>query len=446
MHTPRSLLLPATAAVALLLCAAPAGAAAPGGGWFPTQGFAAGGPSWDEPVPRAGIARDGTSAVAFRTRTGALLVATGTARGRFGAARVIDRTGAGDYSVAAAPGGAFLVAWEGRDGLHAAVRTQAGRRVVQRRYAGGPHSEINGVQVAADPQGGWVLAQRVFPHGTRRDRLYGVRALSLDAAGRPLGAAQDLGPGYFGVDARPTQALAVDRAGRAVLAFRREAPMRGPAEPEPVVVATRPHGGSFGTPVALPGPPAADPRVTVDDTGRALVAVTQIASRGDAGFFGSPAVAGVSPDGTPGLPAGPALDFPKRAFGPSAALTNGGAALVFQLKERSEPFSQEAPVRAVTIRADGTVGALQTLTGGRAKEPVAVPLTGGRVLVVWSGRRGIGAALAVDGTFRRTAEPKGPPPPPYHFNPTNRDLRSAGRHAIFTWSRAGRVRVAVRAF
>jgi hypothetical protein len=68
------------------------------------------------------------------------------------------------------------------------------------------------------------------------------------------------------------------------------------------------------------------------------------------------------------------------------------------------------------------------------------------VLVVWSGRKGIGASLAVDGTFGRTAEPKGPPPSPYHSNPTNRDLRSAGRYAIFAWARAGRVRVAVRAF
>jgi hypothetical protein len=374
------------------------------------------------------------------------MLATGTASGRFGAPRVVERARVGDYSLAAAPGGALLVAWEDRAGLHAAVRLRAGGRLVRRRYDSGPSSDINGVQVAADPHGGWVLAERVFPHGSSRDRVYGVRALSLDAVGRALGPVQDLGPGEFGIDARPTQAIAVDGAGRAVLTFRRESPPRGPAGPEPVVVATRPHGGTFGTPVEMPGAPAADPRVTVDGTGRALVAFTRIASRGDAGFFGSPAAANVLPDGTLSPPVGPALDFPRRAFAPSAAFTNLGAALVFQLKPKPEPFGQEAPVHAVTIDANGTIGALQTLTSGRAKEPVAVPLTRGRVLVVWSGRKGIGASLAVDGTFRKTAEPKGPPPSPFHSNPTNRDLRSAGRYAIFAWARAGRVRVAVRAF
>lgn len=444
MLAPRSLLLSLVAAAALLAAAAPAGAAA---GWSPTAGFVAAGPRSGEAAPRAAIASDGTSGVAFRTPSGGLMLATGTASGRFGAPRVIERAGVVDYSLAAAPGGALLVAWEDRDGLHAAVRARAGGRLVRRRYDGGPGSQINGVQVAADPQGGWVLAQRVFPYGSGPNRLYGVRALSLDAAGRPLGPVQDLGPGQFGIDARPTQALAVDGTGRAVLAFRREAPPRGPAAPEPVVVATRPHGGTFGAPAELPGPPAADPRVTVDGTGRALVAFTRIASRGDAGFFGSPAVAAVRADGTLGTPLGPQLAFPRRAFGPSAAFTNrGGAALVFQLKERSEPFGLQAPVRAVATGADGTIGPLQTLTGGRATEPVAVALTRGRVLVVWSGSKGLGASLAVDGTFRTTAEPKGPPPAPFHSNPTNRDLRSAGRHAIFTWARAGRVRVAVRAF
>ena len=74
-------------------------------------------------------------------------------------------------------------------------------------------------------------------------------------------------------------------------------------------------------------------------------------------------------------------------------------------------------------------------------------LSGGRALTVWSGRRGLDARLAgPDGTFRRTAPPRGPPPPPFHTNPTNRDLRTAGRYAIFTWARDGRVRVTVRRF
>lgn len=435
----------AAAAAWLLLAAAPAGAAA--GSWSPTRGFTAGPSSSDDIVPRAAIARDGTGALAYTTRAGALMLATGTAHGRFGAARLIDRRGASDPSVAAAPGGAFLLAWEDDDGLHAAVRTKAGRKVVMRRYTSGPVSEINGVQVAADPLGGWVLAERVFPYGPKRDRLYGVRTLSLDRAGRALGPPQDLGAGGFGVDARPTQALAVDGTGRAVLTFKREAPQNAASFDEPVVVATRPHGGTFGVPVAVAsGGPAADPRVAVDEGGRAAIAFTRVAGRGDAGSFGGPAMAIVRPDGTLGAPAGPALDFPGRAFGPTAALMPGGAALVFALKTKPEAFATEAPVRAAAIGDDGTVGPLQTLTTARAKEPVAMALSRGRVLVVWSGRRGLGASLATGGRFRRTAEPKGPPPPPYHFNSTNRDLRTAGRYAIFTWAVAGRVRVAVRGF
>jgi hypothetical protein len=289
----------------------------------------------------------------------------------------------------------------------------------------------------------------VFPHGAKKDRLYGVRTLSLDATGRQFGAVQDLGPGEFGIDARETQALAVAPDGRAVLTFRRELPLGNPfGLAARVVVATRPHGGPFSAPVELGGDPAGEPRVAIGADGRALIAATQIRSRGDAGVFGNPVVAGVSATGALGAPFGPALANPKRAFAPSAALTSEGrSVLVFQLKTKSQPFVQEAPVRAVAIAADGTVGELQTLTSGRAKEPVVMGLSGGRVLALWSGRRGVDARLAEpDGIFKTTAAPKGPPPAPFHSNPTNRDLRTAGRYAIFTWARAGRVRVTARRF
>lgn len=443
MSPPRSVFVSLAAAAALLAAAPAAGTAST---WSKPAGFSAGDDDGREPVPRAAIARDGTNAVAFFSKSGALMLATGSRGGRLGAARMIERTGVRDYSIAAAPGGAFLLAWEDNDGLHAAVRTRAGRRIVERRYDSGPSSVINNVQVAADPQGGWVLAQRVFPHGARRGRLHGVRTLSLDPAGRQLGAIQDLGDGNFGIDARPTQALAVAPDGRAVLTFGRTAAAFD--APESVVVATRPHGGTFGTPVALTGDPIADPRVAIGADGATLVAATQVRSRGDAGAFGNPVVARVSPAGALGAPFGPLLSNPKRAFAPTAVPTSDGrGVLVFQLKTRSEPFATEAPVRAVAISADGTVGPLQTLTSGRAKEPVAMGLSGGRALTIWSGRRGLDARLAgPDGTFAKTAPPKGPPPTPFHSNSTNRDLRTAGRYAIFTWARDGRVRVTVRRF
>jgi hypothetical protein len=149
------------------------------------------------------------------------------------------------------------------------------------------------------------------------------------------------------------------------------------------------------------------------------------------------------------MPFGPAIAHPQRAFGPSAAFTSGGRVLVFSLKTSSQPFETRAPVRAVAISAAGAVGKLQTLTSHKAKEPVVVGLAGGRALTMWSEEASLGASLAgADGTFKKTSVPTGPPPPPFHFNSTNRDLRAGGRYAIFAWSREtdGRVRVSVRGF
>lgn len=429
-----------TAAALLPAAAAPAATT-----WTKPQSFAVG--KGYEPVPRVAIASDGTGALAFGSKTGKLMLSTGRADGRFTAPRPIDAKGAVDWSVAARKGGGFVVAWEDADGIRVAVRTASGHAVVVRRVATSNGEVINGVQVAADPLGGWVIAERQFRR--TQQRFYFVRVMTLSAAGRLQGAVQDLGPGEFGIDARETQSLAVDDTGRAVLAYVPEAPFSLTSQPT-AMVAVRPHGATFGTPVALPGDVAADPRVAVGGGGLAQIAATQVRSRGDAGAFGDPVVAGVSAAGALGTPFGPVVANPKRAFAPSSALLGGGrSVLVFQLKTSSQPFETRAPVRAAAIAADGTIGPLQTLTSGQAKEPVVMSLSGGRALAMWSGAKGLGASLAgPNGTFAKTAEPKGPPPPPFHTNSTNRDLRTAGSYAIFAWSRDadGRVRVAVRKF
>jgi len=434
-------------ALALLALAAPAGARA--AAWTRPAGFDTGlNPrSGGEPVPRAGVAADGTSAVAWMTQPRGLVVSTGDARGRFTTPEVIVGSRAADWSVAAAPGGAALVAWEDRAGaIRAAVRSRAGRPFVVRRVAAATGSPINGLQVAADPRGGWVVAERQYPR--RGSALpYSVRALSLDADGRALGAPQDLGLGYFGIDARPTAALAVDGAGRAVLAFRRES--GSPNEiARAVVVSTRRHGGRFTTPVEIPaGGLLADPRVAVGAGGRAIVAVARSERCGDAGCFGAPALSALAPDGTLGALTGPTLAHPGRAFAPTGAYAGTRAVVVFELKDAPAAFSPEAPVRAVAFGAGGQPGAVQTLSRAPATEPVALGLAGGRALAVWAGHRGWGAALAgPDGSFRTTPAPVGPPPEPFHFNSTNRDIRAAGHWAIVAWSRAGRVRISVGRF
>ncbi len=226
-----------------------------------------------------------------------------------------------------------------------------------------------------------------------------------------------------------------------MLAFQREAP-RGTPGPQPVVVATRRHGEAFGEPTALTVPNSTDPRVTVSG-GEAVVTATAIAVCGDTSCAGQPRASRVAADGTLGALVGPTLARPSRAFAPWAS----GNALVFQLKDRVQPFSREAPVRAVALRADGSVGPLQTLTSHRATEPVGLPLSGGRTLAVWATRSALDAALAnSDGRFKPTTAPAGPPPARYHTNSTNRDARSAGSFAIVAWARDGIVRVSVRRF
>jgi hypothetical protein len=170
----------------------------------------------------------------------------------------------------------------------------------------------------------------------------------------------------------------------------------------------------------------------------ATVSATEATLCGDAGCAGQPRALRLAPDGTPGPLLGPALEKPNRAFAPWAA----GGALVFQLKDGVQPFSREAPVRAVSLTAGAP---LQTLTRERATEPIALPLPNGRVLALWATRSSFGAALAgPDGRFKRTTAPAGPPPSPYHSNPTNRDARVAGRHVLVAWARGALVRVSRR--
>jgi hypothetical protein len=258
-----------------------------------------------------------------------------------------------------------------------------------------------------------------------------------------LSEPQDLGLGAFGIDGRQALTLAVDDAGRAVLAFDREEPATPFAE-QGVLVSTRPPGGAFSAPVTL-GARTVGPRVAVGSSGRALVASTALR---DAYTYGNPVLVAVGPAGALGAPFGPAVARPRRTFRPSVAFLNGAASvLVFQVA--ASDGREEAPVHAVAITGDGTIGALQTLTAGLATEPVVLPLLNGRVLAVWRGGQRLGAAIAgPDGDFSRTAAPAGPPPSAYHSSSTNRHFATGGGFAIFAWAREleGRVRVSVRRF
>ena len=103
--------------------------------------------------------------------------------------------------------------------------------------------------------------------------------------------------------------------------------------------------------------------------------------------------------------------------------------LIFQRKDGPQAFSREAPVKAVTFEADGSLGRMQTLTRVRATEPIGLALAGGGTLAVWATRERLDAAFAgADGRFRGISAPAGPPPEPLPHE--LHQPRRAGRRAL----------------
>src|SRR5690242_16264998 len=125
--------------------------AAHASGWTPPKTFPAIG--GEDAVPRAAIAATGASTGAWQRADRRLVMTVGSPSGRFRAPKVIASEPL-DYAVAAG-----AVAYEARDGIHVYMR---GR---DRRVAKSTGSEINGLAIAADPQGGYVIAERVFRRG-----------------------------------------------------------------------------------------------------------------------------------------------------------------------------------------------------------------------------------------------------------------------------------------
>ncbi|HEY4098610.1 MAG TPA: hypothetical protein VGM33_24010 [Baekduia sp.] len=433
--TVRAAALPVLLAAAVAL---PAGAAAASPWSAPASFPTAGTIDADSAAPRIAIAADGTSVAAW-IRGRDVAVSTGGGHGRFTRAAIAGRWRAAAPAVAAGPGGQALVAWEDGTGIRVRVRAKAGARWTTRLAAPSTGSAINGVEVArVGRDRGWIVAERQFPaHGSGVP--YRVRALWLDPDGRRIGDVQDLGLGSFGLDARVARALTVSPGGRATLVYTSASPGAVPAT---MLVAHAPVGGPFGAPVS---PTDGAGHGTLFAGSGGLVASLRTARCGDAGCTGTPEAWRVDGSGALEPLGAVALDQPGRALRPSVAPIGGrGAALVFGLKDGPLPFATQAPVRAVALAADGTAGPLQTLTGGAASEPVALPLSGSRVLAIWAGTRGWGAALAgPDGRFAPFPTAPGPPPTAAHTNATNRDVATAGRYVAIAWARGHRVRMSV---
>ena len=108
--------------------------------------------------------RDGPSALAFYSKTGALHARDRLgerplrrgARRRAHAARATSRSRRRPAAPSCSPGRTAT-------GCTRRSGRRPGAGSCGARYASGPSSEINGVQVAADPQGGWVIAAARLP-------------------------------------------------------------------------------------------------------------------------------------------------------------------------------------------------------------------------------------------------------------------------------------------
>ena len=302
-------------------------------GWSPTQPFDAGAAQFHEPVPRVAIDAKGGALLAYETGDRRLVVSVRRKHGGFSRPKTLAKRTL-DYAVA--PG---AVAYEAKDGIHVATRTATGFE--QRKVASSTGSEINGITIAADPLGGWVVAERQFPRrGSAKPYRY-----APSPSTRP-GPRSDLPRTWASASSgsmpAPPRRSPSSADGRAVLVFQRErisywrsatGRLRRP-----------PARGTFTCTRGV-GDKLTDARVTVAG-GRAVLTATMTALCGDTSCAGQPRAIPLNPDGSLGAPVGPTVARASRAFAPWAA----PGAIVFQLKSapsRSRAKPRSAP-RALT--------------------------------------------------------------------------------------------------
>ena len=207
--TSRLMSLITVAVTAAFLVSAPSAAAA--SSWTTPQSFAAG--KNVEIVPRAGIAPDGTSAAAWKTRETGLVgqlrwPPRSRSRRRASSIAGVPATGRSRprrTARSSSPGGRPTGFASRRVRPLAALLSSAAschHVVGDQRPAGGSR-----------PRGGWVIVTREFPKNGTSQSTYGVRALSLDRGGPPARS----GPGSRGGsvrDRRPSHPGTRSRSGR----------------------------------------------------------------------------------------------------------------------------------------------------------------------------------------------------------------------------------------
>ncbi len=219
-------------------------------------------------APRVAVQGGGRVVIAWNRSDGRLTrieAAVGTLAGGLSPSGPISAPGedAYDPQVAPLPAGGALIAWTRSDG--AVTRTELARLGADGSAGppatlSAPGADATQPQVAVDGAGAALVAWRRGPAGAER-----VQVLARSAAGAVAEPA-DLSPSGVGA-AEPR--LALDAAGRAVVAWRRT----DGSDPR-VQIATRDPGGAFGAPVDVStrGAVIAEPRVALDGGGNGVVA------------------------------------------------------------------------------------------------------------------------------------------------------------------------------
>lgn len=386
--------------------------------------------------PVAAVNRHGQSLVAWNRDAlhfRGVVVATGTARGRFSHPRQLTRTGSVAGAAIADDGTAVLV-WQERDGSpRASVRHARGRFGRPQHISGSLRGIFSVPRVAVDRSGNaLVVWTRSFGAGSQR--MEQVQVVSLRAGGA-FGSVSTLGAG---IDAR----VALNARGDAVVSWTNVVETGG-VFPVPfsrtsvAQVAIRPAGGTFAAPATVSATPTFGVRAAIGDGGT-VAAAWEHANGPESDPYGAIQTSAQAVGGAFEAPVDAPAVNSRRTYGPMVMWgSQGELVTLWQEKARSTPFSTAAPVRWATRAPGGAFGPRRTVIASEVADPQLAPTGDGRALVVWADIR-FGAALYRSGRGFVTAS--APPGRPARI--ATRSLAAAGDFAVLAWQAADRRLVA----
>jgi hypothetical protein len=424
-----------------MACLAMAGLAA-GAMAVPTVSRAA---SWTHPVVLAGplpkasfldrsptvaINHRGQSLVAWNADPAhgrRVVVAIGTARGRFGAAVLLSRTGT-VRAAALADDGTAIVVWEERDhSIRAAVRSAGGRFGHAQRISGTAGGTFSVPTIAVDRASNvlvaWTRSFRVGSRGTEK-----VEVVSRPA-GRAFSPVATIGEGQ---DVR----VAFNARGDAVASWMNVV-QTGGTFPVPYTrtsvaqVATRPVRGTFGAPATVSGSPTWGVSSALTDEGTVGV-VWEQANGPETDPYGAIQTSTQALGGAYEPPVAVPAVSARRSFHPMILYgSRGELVALWQEKTHSTPFSQAAPLRWAARMPGGSFGPRRTVTAAEAEYIQFAPTGDGRAVVAWTDTR-LRAALYRSGSgFVAMSAPRAHP-----ARSTSRSIAASGGFVVMAWQQS----------